>query len=164
MCEEKRNWANESYGTNEFYLRLLLCAGCVVSKWIFFISAAGIPEMVLYPLTFHYIVRHTDITASANILKPEIIKKRRQQNSLNIYLTFWTWIAQFLTNMCALSIMTVVRGQSLFMHGLFAVLHLTINFNVLPVFYVVAVDDKIKAALHKRQFREAMKVFFSYNE
>jgi hypothetical protein len=37
-------------------------------------------------------------TAQSGLLKPEVIKRRKQQNTLNIYMTFWVGAIQFLTN------------------------------------------------------------------
>jgi hypothetical protein len=50
------------------------------------------------------------------------------------------------------------------LHGLFALLHLTINFSILPVIYVIAADDKIKQAIGRRQFGDAAKLLLSFND
>ena len=38
------------------------------------------------------------ITTSSFLTFPDVIKRRQKQNLTNIYMTFWAWLAQFLTN------------------------------------------------------------------
>jgi hypothetical protein len=113
----------------------------------------------LYTLTFRHIIVHTRKTADAGILRPEVIKKRKQQNTLNIYLTFWIWLAQFITNLTGFIAVKMLYGKSLFVYTFVALTNLTINFAILPIFYMVGANDVIKAALSKRNFREAVRLF-----
>ena len=44
-------------------------------------------------------------------LKSETMKRRNQQNTMNIYATFWAWLAQFFTNILDLFLLHVFYGQ-----------------------------------------------------
>jgi hypothetical protein len=71
LCEQKWRWTfTETVSTDEFYYRLLFYVGCFVSKWAFVVVAVGLPEMILYPLTFRHIIMTTNATAAAQILRP----------------------------------------------------------------------------------------------
>jgi hypothetical protein len=48
--------------------------------------------MILYPLTFRYIIVHTNNLSG--MLHPDIYRQRKQRNAFNIYMTFWTWLFQ----------------------------------------------------------------------
>ncbi len=132
---------------------------CLCSKFLINLISFSVPELVMYTLTFHHIIVHTRRTADAEILRPEVIRKRKQQNTLNIYLTFWIWIAQFSTNLTIFISVKSLFGRSLFVHTFLALMNLTLNFAILPIFYMVAANDVIKAALIKRKFRQAANLF-----
>ena len=161
LCDVTGEWAFEPNVKMSIFLsRLAWYSLCLFSKYAINLISFSVPELVLYTLTFHYIIVHTDATASAGILRPEVIKKRKQQNTLNIYLTFWVWIVQFLTNSMIFVSVKILFGKSLFAHTFLALLNLTLNFAILPVFYMVAANEAMKAALMKRQFRQAISLFF----
>ena len=92
----------------------------------------------------------------------EAIKRRKQQNTLNIYLTFWAWVAQFFTNMFNLVLIHAFFGKNIFAHAISALFHLTLNFNVLPFFYMVFADESIKAAIYYKQYKEVLRLFLSF--
>jgi hypothetical protein len=120
----------------------------------------SIPEIVLYSLTFVYIYRHTNHAALSGILKPEVIKKRRQQNSLNLIMTFWAWLAQFVTNLIYMLILVVFLGKNRFYQSVLAVFTVCLNFNVLPLFYVVLADEDFKSAILRKDYWSILKLFF----
>lgn len=111
-----------------FLLRLTQYAMCICSKYLFYIVLLSIPEAILYPITFRKMIKLTNLSGLAGALKSETIKRRSQQNTMNIYVTFWAWLAQFLTNMFDLTLLTAFYGQHVFLHALFALLHLSLNF------------------------------------
>jgi hypothetical protein len=76
-----------------------------------------------------------------------VIKRRKRRNTLNIYLTFWAWLAQFTTNLVCLVLVSFFFGTHVFLHSLLALLNLTLNFTVLPIFYIVMADETIKSVL-----------------
>jgi hypothetical protein len=120
----------------------------------------SLPEKLLYLITFRQITKQTNETISSGVLKPEVIKTRRRQNTLNIYMTFWTWIIQFMTNLVFMILATILPGTTKFKHLLSAVLHLILSFNVMPILYISFADEDIKSALAERQFFVALKLFF----
>jgi hypothetical protein len=123
----------------------------------------GLPEIVLYSFTFVYIVSHNRQTALAGILQPEVIRKRKLQNSLNIIMTFWVWLAQLGTNIIYLVVMFVFYGKVRFYHHLFVILTIGLNFNVLPLFYIVLADNQFKTFLLNRDYYNMIKLFFAFH-
>lgn len=164
ICDVRKSWAFEPGLTDaEFYPRLISFVACFVTRWTVQLLLMSVPEMILYPLTFRHILSTTNMVALRQILSPEVIKRRKEQNSLNIYLTFLNWLAQFVTNMLLIVMRNFMFGQNLLLHGLFALLHLTINFSVLPIFYVIAADDEIKKALSERNFVRVFRLLLSFD-
>jgi hypothetical protein len=145
----------------EFVLRAFVLGCCLTSKWFFYLVILSIPEIILYPITFHRIIKVTNTTASTGSLRSDVIKRRKQQNAFNIYVTFWAWLAQFLTNMLDLALIHAFFGKNVFLHSICALLHLTLNFNVLPFFYIVAADEQVKAAIYCKQYKDAAKLFLT---
>jgi hypothetical protein len=74
-------------GDVEKMFRLLFSFICKLSTSLMWPATLCIPEMVLYPIIFGYILQATNSTAKAGILLPEVIRRRRQQTSLNIQVT-----------------------------------------------------------------------------
>jgi hypothetical protein len=70
---------------------------CKASKLLFWLAAFCIPEMILYPLIFKYIRDRLILTAKSGILVADVIKNRRQKNSINIFVTCLSSMAQVLT-------------------------------------------------------------------
>ena len=122
----------------------------------------GIPEIGLYSVTFAHIILHTNKTALAGILNPEVIKRRRQKNILNIMMTFWVWLVQFFTNIIYLIIMHVFYGKIRFYHSLLAVFTICLNFTILPLFYIVMADEDLKFAVLNKEYLTVIKLLLKY--
>ena len=148
----------------QFPFRLLLLMSCLLttnSMWIIF---SGLPEIVMYSITFSYIKRSTNQTAVSGILRPEIIKKRRKQNTLNLIMTFWTWLVQFITNILCVVVMKLFFGKDRYFQTLFATFLVFLNFNILPLFYVALADNEFKTAIMNRDFRSIVNIFIDFTE
>lgn len=89
------------------------------------------------------------------------MKRRNQQNTMNIYATFLVWLVQFLTNILAMFLLHVFYGQHIFAQAVVAVLHLTLNFDILPLFYVTLADEQLKAAIFAKDYKEVVRIVFS---
>ena len=160
-CEDALIWANDPDVVGfQHFLRQVQLFNCQISFLASFCVMLSLPEMLLYLITFRQITKQTNETISSGILKPEVIKTRRRQNTLNIYMTFWTWIIQFITNLVFMVLATILPGTTKFKHLLSAVLHLSLSFNVMPILYISFADEDIKSALAGRQFFVASKLFF----
>ena len=146
----------------QFPFRIMFWLGCLLTTRSLWVIMFGLPEIVMYSLTFAYIKRRTNQTALSGILRPEVIKKRRKQNTLNLIMTFWTWIAQFITNIVYIVVMMVFYGKDRFLQLLFATFTVCLNFNVLPLFYVALADDDFKSAVIEKDFLRMMKIFIHY--
>ena len=143
----------------QFPFRIMFWLGCLLTTRSLWVIMFGLPEIVMYSLTFAYIKRRTNQTALSGILRPEVIKKRRKQNTLNLIMTFWTWIAQFITNIVYIVVMMVFYGKDRFLQLLFATFTVCLNFNVLPLFYVALADDDFKSAVMEKDFLRMLKIF-----
>ena len=153
FCEDTSSWAfDPNIGNFEYSFRLALLSSCKITMTLAWIVMLSVPEMILYSATFLHIILHTNHTALSGILNAEVIKRRRQKNSLNIVMTFWTWLAQFITNLIYLSIMKVFYGKNRYHQALLASLSVSLNFNILPLFYVVLADDNFKTAILKKEY------------
>ena len=130
-----------------------------MSKYSLGFIIIGLPEIITYFITFAYIKHSTNKTALSGILGPEVIKKRRKQNTLNLIMTFWTWVAQLITNIFYIVVMKVFYGRDRFFQTLFATFTLCLNFNILPLFYVVLADDDFKSAMMRKDFWSMLKIF-----
>ena len=86
--------------------------------------------MFLYCSTFLYIKRHNNKTARSGILPLDTIKRRKQQNKLNIMVTFWAWLAQLVTNIVYIILMLFIFGKEQFYHILLAICTICLNFNI----------------------------------
>ena len=155
-------WVNESYpGTAQFYLRLCWLFSCKASIINFTrLVIFGLPEITLYCITFRHIIRHNQRTALSGIISQNTIKKRKQQNKLNIMITFWAWLAQLITNIIYLLLMFAFYGKSRFYHFLLANCTICLNFNVLPLIYIIKTDDDFKDVIHSKDFFLILRIFF----
>jgi hypothetical protein len=160
-CEDTLVWANDPDVVGfQHFLRQVQLFSCQISFLASFCVMLSLPEMLLYLITFRQITKQTNETISSGILKPEVIKTRRRQNTLNIYMTFWTWIIQFMTNLVFMVLATILPGTTKLKHLLSAVLHLSLSFNVMPILYISFADEDIKSALAGKQIFVASKLFF----
>ena len=163
QCIETEQWAfDPNVGSTEFPFRIILYLGCKATTHIFWVVMLSAPEIILYALTFNYIIQHTNNTELSGILNPEVIKKRRQQNKLNITMTFWAWVAQFMTNIMYMAIMKIFYGRDRFFHAILTVFTISLNFNVLPLFYIAMVDDDFKLAIMQKDYWGAFKLFLTF--
>jgi predicted lysophospholipase L1 biosynthesis ABC-type transport system permease subunit len=162
-CQETRRWAFDPEASLvAFPFRLLLMSGCVLTNLILWIVMFSIPEITLYSMTFGYIIRHTNRTALSGILRPEVIKKRKQQNSLNLMMTFWTWFAQFITNIIYIILLMVFFGRNRFTQAILAAFTVSLNFIVLPLFYVMLADEAFKSAILRKDYIGVVKIFLDF--
>lgn len=129
ICDETYIWAKEPNLTSFMYiLRMTHYVFCICSKSFFYFVLLSIPEAILYPMTFHQMIKLTNTKGLSGALKSDTIKRRNQQNTMNIRVTFFAWLAQFFTNMVDFTMLHAFYGQHIFLHGLFALLHLSLNF------------------------------------
>ena len=162
-CDPTYVWALDKDVTEfERYFRMGFYATCKFTKLLFWLVTFSIPEMILYPITFKYILEHTNRTASAGILRPEVIKNRKQQNSLNIYMTCLACVAQLVTNTIFVILMKLFFGKFKFYHSLFAVITVSFNFNLMPFFYIIVADEEFKRAIANKQYVNILKLFFEF--
>jgi hypothetical protein len=117
---------------------------CLISRNLFYILTLSLPEMVMYGIAFKSIVRHTNLLAISGLLQPEKIKKRRKKNLVNIYMTFWAWVVQLISNICLISLVKFFYGKSQFFFNLFGLLSICLSFNILPFIYIVMASEKHK--------------------
>jgi hypothetical protein len=122
----------------------------------------SLPEIILYSLTFIHIFCHTNRTALSGILRPEVIKRRKQQNSLNLMMTFWTWLAQFITNFVYILVLKVFYGKNRFDQLVLASFTISLNFIILPLFYVTLADDDFKSAILRKDYLSIVKIFLNF--
>ena len=57
---------------------------------------------------------------------------------------------------------SVFFGTEKFPHALVAVLHLNLNFTLMPLLYFMFADDDIKGAISRRQYKEAFKLILGF--
>ena len=160
-CMEVEKWALEEPSSNNFIfvMKLLSLTGCNISIVSTVIFMLGLPEIILYSLTFLHIAWHTEKTALAGILNSEVINRRRQQNRMNIIVTFCIWLVQLATNILYLILLEYFYSRIRFYHIVLAVLTIFFNFNLLPLMYVFGSDDTFKNALARREYMNALKLF-----
>ena len=113
--------------------------------------------MVLYPLIFRYIVKQTNCVA--DIIHPEVFRQRKQRNVLNIYMTFFTWVLQFIFSITSYLFMIFIFGKHKFYHHLFSILNVGINFALLPCILIIVGDESFKRAIAKGCFCQALRLF-----
>lgn len=150
---------DSSSGSIEFFLNLSWLISCKTSIYLTQIIMLGLPEMILYFSTFRHIKKHNQETALSGIISEDTIKRRKQQNKLNIMVTFWAWIAQLITNFIYLILMNFFFAKSRFYHTLLANCTICLNFNILPLFYIIMADDDLKTAIQNKRM-EALLHFF----
>ena len=102
------------------------------------------------------------ITTSSFLTFPDVIKRRQKQNLTNIYMTFWAWLAQFLTNIILVLAVRIFYGQNQFVYQLLGLLTIFFNFNVLPFVYIILANEKFKKAFVDKKCGSLLKLFFSF--
>jgi hypothetical protein len=160
-CVETEQWAVQPDVNNlNTLFRTFVLANCKLTKFGYYIFMISLPEIVLYSATFTYIQRDITTRALSGILNPEVIKRRKQQNTVNIKMTCLTWLAQFITNIVYIIVLKFFFGKIRFYQAIFAILTISLNFNILPLFYITLADDDFKSALIRKQYKDAIKLFF----
>ena len=137
-------------------LWLICCKATILGTPIIM---CGLPEIILYTATFYHIFTHNKKTALAGILNSDAIKRRKQQNMLNMRITFWAWIAQLGTNITYLILLTFFFGKHRFFHKLLAISTICLNFNILPIFYLTMADEDLKLFLLNKDYFNLLKLF-----
>ncbi len=74
-------------------------------------------------------------------------------------MTAWTGIAQFVTNMIYIVVIKIFFGKAKFYQDLLAVFTISLNFNILPLFYIALADENFKSAFLKREYWTAIRLF-----
>jgi hypothetical protein len=118
----------------------------------FWLVTFCVPEMILYPITFRYILEVTNSTAKAGLLLPEVIWRRRQRNSLNIQVTCLACVVQLVGNFIFVVLLILFFGESNFYGQLAALVNICFNSNLIPIFYIIMIDDEIKRTIFGRHF------------
>ncbi len=148
FCQPTLEWAEKSHPfSTEFILKFSWFLGCKVTLGAMLIIMFGVPEMILYLKTFLYIMQHNHNVALSGILNPDTVKHRRKQNKLNILITFWAWMAQLMTNIIYFVVIIMFFGKMRYFNILLSVCTICLHFNILPLFYLLMVDDDLKLSL-----------------
>ena len=100
--------------------------------------------------------------ATTGMLLPEVINRRRRRNRLTIVTTFTAWIFQLSANALLLVFVFLFFGQNKFIHSVLAILSASLNFTIVPLFFVLISDERIKAAALERNYRVILKVFCEF--
>ncbi len=164
-CEAAQRWAfGDSISGIEFSARLAFFLSCKVTTHLIWIVMFGIPEIILYTITFYNITKHTNWTTLSGILSPDVIKKRKQKNVLNITKTLWVWLAQLATNIFYLIVCYILcymssMGKKRFYHNLLAVLTIGMNFNILPLFYITIADGDFRTSILTKDYLNFKRLF-----
>ena len=77
---------------------------------------------------------------------------------MNIIMTFWSWLAQCVTNVFYLIVLYRFYGKNRFYHSLLAVLTVSFNFNILPLFYLFMADEDFKYAILNKEYLLVLKL------
>jgi len=137
--------------TIDLYLSFSWLISCKTTIYLTRVIMFGLPEMILYFTTFWHIKRRNQKTALSGIISEDTVRKRKQQNKLNIMVTFWAWMAQLVTNVIYFMLMNIFFGRSRFYHSLLANVTICLNFNILPFFYIIMADDDLKTAIQSKR-------------
>ena len=160
-CTATERWAlQEKLTLLEYFYRVFWLVCCKITINGISIVMCGIPEMILYSATFYHIIIHNKKTAG--ILNSDAIKRRKQQNMLNMRITFWAWIAQLGTNITYLILLTFFFGKHRFFHKLLAISTICLNFNILPIFYLTMADEDLKLFLLNKDYFNLLKLFLGF--
>jgi hypothetical protein len=75
-------------------------------------------------------------------------------------MTFWAWLAQFITNMFLVVIVKFMFGKDQFVYQLLVLVALFLNFNVLPFIYIILGNDNFKKAFAGKKYLQFIKLLF----
>jgi hypothetical protein len=76
-------------------------------------------------------------------------------------MTVWTGIAQFVTNIIYIIVIKIFFGGDKFYQDLLAVFTISLNFNILPLFYIALADENFKSAFLRREYLNAIRLFIT---
>ena len=77
-------------------------------------------------------------------------------------MTCMACVAQLIMNTIFVILMKLLFGKFKFFHSLFAVITVSFNFNLMPIFYILVADDEFKRAIANRQFVNVVRLFFEF--
>ena len=164
-CIEAQQWAfNNSFYNNNFekIFKVSVFMLCKLSRNLFYILTLSLLEMLLYPITFFHIYSQNQHVSTQGILKPEVIKRRKKQNLMNIYMTFLAWLAQFMTNMVLVVLGKYVFGKDQFVYNFFARVTIFFNFNVLPFVYIIMGSADFRRTITSKEYFIFLKLLFEF--
>ena len=141
-------------------LKIGVFVSCKIARNLFYILSMSLPEIFLYPITFFHINMHNTNAANEGIIKADAIKRRKRQNILNIYMTFWAWLAQFVTNMIIVVMVKFMFGKDQFLYQLAGFVTMFLNFNVLPFLYIILGNYGFKRAILSKEYLKFIKLLF----
>ena len=164
-CVETQRWAFDNIldsGKIEHIFKVFVFISCKISRNLFYLLTLSLPEMVLYAITFHHITTHTNQIASIGILRPEMIKKRKKQNILNIYMTFWSLLVQFASNMILVVLVKFIFGTDQFLYTIISFIIVFVNFNALPFAYIIMGNDSFRRAITGKRYTQLLKLLCDF--
>ena len=160
-CTATQRWTEHAkLSSIEYFFRFYWVICCKSTIFCTPIFMCGIPEMILYSATFYHIIIHNKKTAG--ILNSDAIKRRKQQNMLNIKITFCSWLDQLGTNITYLILLTFFFGKHRFSHILLAISTIFLNFNILPLIYLMMADEDLKLFVLNKDYWNLLKMFFGF--
>ena len=164
-CVEAERWAFSHDKGTIFFEKMFkfgVFVACKISRNLFYILSMSLPEMFLYRVTFSHINMHNKNVEDEGILKADAIKRRKRQNVLNIYMTFWVWLAQFITNMIIVIMVKYMFGKDQFLLQLAGFVTIFLNFNVLPFLYIILGNDGFKRAILSKEYFKFLKLLLKF--
>jgi hypothetical protein len=161
ICDENyaRAW-EAGVPTGEFLIRMFVFVFCWISKMLLYMIMTGIPEALLYARLYQTIRKHNVRLESLKILKPESLRQRAQQNSVNMSATAFAWVMETISNAFTIFFVKAVYGKGLFLHSLMSIFHLFNNFVIVPFLFVVVADPEIQKHVLKGRFKQAFQLLY----
>ena len=164
-CVEAERWAFSHDNGITFVEKMFkfgIFVACKISRNLFYILSVSLPEMFLYRVTFSHINMHNKNMENEGILKADAVKRRKRQNVLNIYMTFWVWLAQLITNMIIVIMVKYMFGKDQFLLQLAGFVTIFLNFNVLPFLYIILGNDGFKRAILTKEYFKLVKLLLEF--
>ena len=164
-CVEAERWAfSHDKGTIVFekMIKFGIFVSCKISRNLFYILSMSLPEMFLYRITFSHINVHNKNVENEGILKEDAVRRRKRQNVLNIYMTFWVWLAQFITNIIIVIAVKYMFGKDQFLLQLAVFVTMFLNFNVLPFLYIILGNDGFKRSILNKEYCKFVNLLFEF--
>ena len=163
-CIETYKWAFNDNVQDEsvykYFFKVAVYFCCKISRNLFYIFTLSLPEIFLYSFTFIHIAKHDKWAALKGIVKPEAFKRRRTQNFVNIYVTFWAWLMQFITNMFIVVIVKFMFGKDQFVMLIMGFISFFLTFNLLPLIYIIMGNENLKRAFASKNYFDIIQQLF----